>query len=74
MGWVCLDGEAEAILKGDASGTEELAFDDGWAEEPCVFGVDRFFGIPNAEVGKGSDVSGWFGPALDDELYLCLVT
>ena len=68
-----LDGEAEAILKGDTSGTEELAFDDGWAEEPYVFGVDRFFGIPNAEVGKGSNVSGWFAATLDDELHLGLV-
>ena len=70
---MCLDGKAESILKSNTSGTEELAFDDGWTEEPCVGRVDRFFGIPNAEVGKGSDVSGRVVAALDDELHLGLV-
>ena len=65
-----MDREAEPPLKCDTSGAEKLALDDRWTKEPEVGGFDGFVGIPNAQIGKSTDISRGFGAIPRNKVHL----
>lgn len=65
-----LNGESQAVLKCDTTGSEQLSFDYGWAKQPRIARAHFLVGIPCPEVGKCTDIACGLGAVFRKDFHL----